>query len=257
VTRTGLTLVGEGFSPWTEKARWALDHYGVRYRYEEYAPLVDEPWLRLRARRLRGRISVPFLLGPGLAVGDSFAIAREAERLGDGAPLLPPDLLAAIEAWNARSDRLIAAGRAQVLARTDASAAAQAESLPAFVPPALRPRLAGLTRLGTAYIRWKYAVRPVPDELLEVDLAAVRAAIGTRHPATPREPGYLLDRFTYADVAVAAALQALRPHGRFPAALGPAQRDTWARPALAARWEDVLAWRDLLIDRHRAGSAPS
>ncbi len=157
MARAGLTLVGEGFSPWTEKARWALDHHGVRYHYEEYVPLVDEPWLRLRARRLGGRISVPFLLGPGVALGDSFAIAREAERIGHGAALLPPHLLPLIETWNERSERLIAAGRAQVLARTDASAAAQ--------------------------------------------------------------------------------------------------RDTWARPALAARWEDVLAWRDLLIDRHRSGSS--
>jgi glutathione S-transferase len=254
MARAGLTLVGEGFSPWTEKARWALDHHGVRYRYEEYAPLVDEPWLRLRARRLRGRISVPFLLGPGLSLGDSFAIAREAERIGDGVPLLPPDLLPAIAAWNERSERLIAAGRAQVLARTDASAAAQAESLPAFVPEALRPRLAGVARLGTAYIRRKYGVRPVPDEDLDADLAAVRAALARGHPTAPEALRYLLGRFTFADVAVAAALQVLRPHGRFPAALGPAQRDTWARPALAARWEDVLAWRDLMIDRHRPGS---
>jgi glutathione S-transferase len=250
----GLTLVGEGFSPWTEKARWALDHHGVRYRYEEYIPLVAEPWLRFRARRPLGRISVPFLLGPGLSLGDSFAIAGEAERIGGGAQLLPPDLLPAIEAWNERSNRLIAAGRAQVLARTDASAGAQAESLPAFVPEALRPRLAGVARLGTAYIRWKYAVRPVPDEELEADLAAVRAAVGSGHPTAPDAPRYLLGRFTFADVAVAVALQVLRPHARFPTALGPAQRDTWARPALAARWEDLLVWRAVVIDHHRPGS---
>jgi glutathione S-transferase len=64
VTAAGLVLVGEGFSPWTEKARWALDHHGIRYRCEEYVPLAGEPWLRLRARRFHGRISVLTCSGP-------------------------------------------------------------------------------------------------------------------------------------------------------------------------------------------------
>jgi glutathione S-transferase len=239
-----LTLVGEGFAPWTEKARWALDHHHIAYRYEEYSPLVSEPWLRIRARRWRGPISVPYLLGPRLSLGDSFAIAGEAERMGDGAPLLPADLVAAITVWNERSERLMRAGRAQILARTDADTAVAAESLPAFVPDALRPRLAGSVKVGTAYLRSKYAVRPVPDEELEPDLAAVRAAIGERH-------GYLVGRFTLADVAIATALQVVRPHPQRPAGLGPAQREAWARPALAARWQDLLAWRDEMLERHR------
>jgi hypothetical protein len=46
----------------------------------------------------------------------------------------------------------------------------------------------------------------------------------------------------------------LRRHAGFPTAVGPAQPDTWARPALAARWEDLLAWRDMVIDLRRSGS---
>jgi glutathione S-transferase len=113
------------------------------------------------------------------------------------------------------------------------------------LPPALRRALAPAARIGTTYLRRKYAVRPVSDEELEADLAAIRAAI-------PDGPGqFLLGRFTLADVAIATALQAVCPHHTAPSGLLPAQRDAWARPALAARWEDVLDWRDAMVDRHR------
>ncbi|MBX3188941.1 MAG: glutathione S-transferase [Labilithrix sp.] len=245
-----LVLVGEGFSPWTAKARWALAHHGIAHRYEEYTPIVSEPWLRVRARRMSGRVSVPHLLGPnGLSIGDSFAIAQEADARGEGAPLLPPELLEAIGDWNELSERLMRAGRSQILARTEESREVQIESLPPHMPRALRAIFAPSARLGTAYIRKKYGVSPVPDEALEEDLAAVRAAIAGR----PIEP--LLGRFTLADVAVATALQAVRPHRTAPVGLLPAQREAWARPELAARWEDVLAWRDAMIDRHLPASS--
>lgn len=245
MTTHGLTLVGEGFSPWTEKARWALDHHRILYRYEEYTPLLSEPWLRIRAGRGSGTISVPYLLGgDGLSLGDSFAIAREADRRGNGS-LVPEDLIDEITTWNERSERLMRAGRARILAQTEESREIQIESLPSQLPRALRSMLAPTVRIGTAHLRKKYAVRPVPDEELEPDLAAIRAAIA----GDPSRP--LLGRFTLADIAMATALQAVRPHRSEPAGLLPAQREAWARPELAARWEDVLAWRDAMI-RHRS-----
>ncbi len=240
-------LVGIGFSPWTEKARWALDHHRVAYRYEEYTPLLGEPWLRIRARRLGGPVSLPHLLGPdGLSVGDSFAIAQEAERIGRGEPLVPEDLLDAIRGWNERSERLMHAGRSQVLARTDTDRDVQIETLPPGMPLALRRALAPTVRLGTAYVKKKYDARAIPDDALEADLGAIRDAIG----GDPTRP--LLGRFTLADIAVATALQAVQPHRTEPRGLLPAQRRAWARPALATRWEDVLAWRDAMVERRPA-----
>src|SRR5262249_53974350 len=113
-------------------------------------------------------------------------------------------------------------------------------------PKGVRRLVAGSVRIGTAHLRRKYAVRPVHDDEIEPDLAAIRAAIDGR---PSREP--LLGRFTLADVAIAAALQVVRPHARSPVGLSPAMREAWARPTLAARWEDVLAWRDQMIERHR------
>ncbi|MBX3201257.1 MAG: glutathione S-transferase [Labilithrix sp.] len=252
MTPDDLVLVGEGFSPWTEKARWALEHHRLPYRYEEYTPLVGEPWLRIRANRPSGPISVPFLFaGDGRTVGDSFAIAEEADRRGDGRALVPAELRDEITAWNDRSERLMRAGRAQILARTEESKEVQIESLPPHLPRALRGVLAPTVRVATAYLRKKYAVRPVSDEELEAELAPIRAAISrTRTSDDPTRP--LLGHFTLADVAIATALQAVRPHTTEPAGLLPAQREAWARPALAARWEDVLAWRDAMLERRAA-----
>jgi len=72
------TLVGEAYSPFSEKARWALDHHRIPYAYREHYPLIGELSLRLRARRLKGRVSTPLLLAPEGPVLDSFAIAMSA-----------------------------------------------------------------------------------------------------------------------------------------------------------------------------------
>jgi glutathione S-transferase len=245
---SNLTLVGEGFSPWTEKARWALDHHGIAYRYDEFTPLMSELWLRIRAKRPSGTISVPYLLddddGRG-SMGDSFAIARAADRIGRGTPLVPEERLDEILGWNARSERLMRAGRARILAKTEESREVQIESLPPQLPRAVRGVLAPTVRFGTAWLRRKYAVREISDEELEVDLAPIRAAIA----GDASRP--LLGAFSLADIAIATALQAVRPHVTEPPGLLPAQREAWARPELASRWEDVLVWRDAMLERRR------
>jgi glutathione S-transferase len=65
--------------------------------------------------------------------------------------------------------------------------------------------------------------------------------------------GYVLSRsglsFTYADVALAAAMQVVRP--RQGSKLGPATREAWTNEALAREFEDLLAWRDAIYGKHR------
>ena len=54
-------LLGLPYSPWSEKARWALDARRVPYREVTYAPLLGEPALRLKLKRWRGNVTVPVL----------------------------------------------------------------------------------------------------------------------------------------------------------------------------------------------------
>lgn len=245
-----LLLIGEGFSPWTEKARWALDHHGLAYAYDEYTPLLGEPWLRIRARRPGGPVSVPWLVASdGLTLGDSLAIAREADRRSPGSPpLFPPDRASELLAWNELAERIKRAGRARILGQTEGDRAVAMESLPAFLPNVLRSPLAGSVRLATSYLRKKYAVKDVPDDALAPELDAIRATLRGDAP--------LLGTFTIADIAIATALQAIEPHATEPKALLPAQRRAWARPALAERYRDVLAWRDAMYETRRRRLRP-
>ena len=77
-----LTLHGVGYSPWTERARWALDHHRIPYRYREHIPMVGEPLLRRRAHgTLRVKATAPLLVHAGGAIDDSLAIMRYADAI--------------------------------------------------------------------------------------------------------------------------------------------------------------------------------
>ncbi|MDO9021111.1 MAG: hypothetical protein Q8S73_15675 [Deltaproteobacteria bacterium] len=58
-------LIGEDFSPWTEKACWALAHHGVVCTSRQFQPLLDEPWLRLKTRNYAGKATGPRCGRPG------------------------------------------------------------------------------------------------------------------------------------------------------------------------------------------------
>jgi glutathione S-transferase len=238
-------LVGEYFSPWTEKARWALDHHRIAYRYREHVPLLGEPLLRLRSRRLRGRVSVPLLITDEGPIPDSFAIFRHAERVGRGAPLVPVGREAEVVAWNARSEAAIAASRALYLLRAERDREALIEMQPAAFPRPVREASLPVARAAIAFLRRKYGIAADgAEEALDRELTALHVALdGGEH---------LLDaRFSYADVAMAVSLQFVAPLAEEYLHLGPATRASCRAPALADRFADLVAWRDRLYLRHR------
>jgi glutathione S-transferase len=79
------------------------------------------------------------------------------------------------------------------------------------------------------------------EEVLRPAFTELREALRGR--------SYLLDRFTFADIAMASSLQTLRARKGSP--LGPATREAWENAALAADFEDLLAWRDEVYAKHR------
>jgi glutathione S-transferase len=54
-------------------------------------------------------------------------------------------------------------------------------------------------------------------------------------------------------MAMAAALQFVEPVDDPHIRLGPVSRTLWREPPLAERHPELLAWRDRLYARHRAG----
>jgi glutathione S-transferase len=111
-------LVGIPFSPWSEKARWALEVRRVPYRKVTYAPLIGELGLRRRMGKWSGRVSVPVLFDDdGRPIADSLAIAQWADTRGEGESLFPEDLRSEVLRFAELSERALAAGRALSLPR--------------------------------------------------------------------------------------------------------------------------------------------
>lgn len=247
------TLVYLGYSPWSAKARWALAHHEVSYRKAPYVPMIGEPALRWRMRRLTGRVTVPVWIDGERVLTDSLEIAREAERIGRGAPLFPAGADADVAAWNDLGERLLAVGRARIV-----KASREHEDLRLeLVPPPLRrvaPLAQGLATLGLRYFERKYGLpdaRLDDEALLRDGFDRLRAAISDR--------GHVLGGFTYADIAMALPVTFIVPPAPPLLRLGEASRRRMADPDLRRDYPDLVEWRDGLLRRHhpwyRAGAS--
>lgn len=242
-------LYSESFAPWCEKARWALDHHGIRYRNIEHVPLLGELRLRWIARRTRGRATVPLLVTNGTRLNDSLLIAHWAENTGMGSPLFPSEWTDNIASWNHRSESLMEAGRALLLPRLLANDAALLEQLPPFIPSIFRPGMKPAATAGVKFIMRKYNTTAGKQEEHE---AAAREMLYTMRNALENSNRYLVgDRFTYADIAMAGALQFFAPVAEDFIRLGPATRTAWTHALIAAEYTDLVEWRDRLYIEHR------
>jgi glutathione S-transferase len=232
-------LYAESFAPWCEKARWALDHRRVSYRFIEHVPLVGEASLRLAARRPFGRVTVPLLVADGQVVMGSLQIARHAEAHGAGPSLsLEQD---AVASWDQRSEALMVAGRALLLARMLRSPAALREQVPSMVPAFMR---AAVGKAGVHFIVRKHAVPLAETSGHE---SAIRRVLSELRGALADGRMHLVgDVLSYADVTMAAALQLLLPVDDRYIRLGAATREAWTHHELARDYADLFGWRDRL-----------
>ncbi|AKQ63821.1 hypothetical protein A176_000733 [Myxococcus hansupus] len=237
-----ITLVGEAFSPWTQKARWALAYCGVAFAYQEYIPTLSEPLLRWRMRQWSGAVSVPVLLVGPQVVRGSWDIARYAaqragdERLGDFEAVAP---------WNQLGEAALAEARTRVVRRVLADPEALDEASAAVLPRPLRRPLRFIARDAARRLDRKYRHLVVPGSLrqaLERTRAGLLAAGGD----------HLLGRFSYADVIMAVVLEAVAPAAQIEPPLGPATRRCWSDDALAGEFADLLQWRARLVAAHSA-----
>lgn len=237
------------YSPWSERARWALDHHHLPYERAEHVPVLGGPLLRAAARRPLGRLSVPLLVDGEQAILGSLEIARFADARGSGEPLFPPGEDEAIERWNQVGENLLEAGRILITRKISQDPEAQRESTPAFVPEALKGAVASGAGMVTALLARKYGFSGVSDATARAQaregLLALRAALAS---GTPHLLG---DRFSYADLLMAASLQFLRPVADLYMPIGPATRRCWSNPDLAEEFEDLLVWRDKIYAEHR------
>lgn len=243
-------LVCLPYSPWSERAAWALDARGIDYEKQLYQPLLGE----LKLRRLRGSApgpaSVPVLAWEGGVIADSGAIARWADGRGSGPKLFPDE--AAVAAWEKIAEQALFAGRALALRRVLGSG----DALMDLVPKQLRflgPVARATSAAGVRRTLRKYGAAGITDDEHRAKLvdALDRIRDGIRN-------GTLLGSFSYADITVAQALVFVSPpeppadgKPRAGIRIGRGSRRAFRDPDLAPKYADLAAWRDGLYAKFR------
>ena len=241
-------LVSIRYSPWSERARWALDHHRIAYRILEHEPFLHELRLRHLAGWPRERATAPLLLDGGRRYRSGWEIAVYADTAGGGTPqLIPETLEPAIHEVDVLVDRTLQAGRTLLVAALLEDSEALDASWPSFVPRAVAAPLRPLARFGTRWFSRKYAL-DLAD--IEPQLHVIRTELDeVRRRLNGRE--LLLGSFSYADILVASMLQLVEPVSERHWKLRPELRRLWTRQDLADEYRDLLAWRDSVYERYR------
>jgi glutathione S-transferase len=229
------------YSPWSERARWALEAASIDHERKSYQPILGE--LSLRRLRNDGKpASVPVLVVDDAVIADSADIARWAA--SDG-PLRPDG---DDRAFDELFERGLAAGRVLGLRRV----LADRDALLEMVPPWLRmipPLAAAISAMGVRRTLAKYRSAD-PDEARRTLRSALEILRERLAAAPDGEPRTLCGRFTTADIAMSQVLAFVRPPDK-GLRVGPANRRCFHDPELAAEYPDLLAWRDALYARYR------
>lgn len=240
-------LLSLHYSPWSERARWALDYQGVEYRLVQHAPFLGERRLRKMVGKRVERATVPVLVADGEVLRDSWDIALYADRHGTRAKLVPAELEGSIRELNELAESTMVQSRGLVTAALLASDAALDEGLPRGVPAFVRPMLRPISRYGTRWFARKYGLDLSDLETPRRILARTLMLFRERYADRP----YLFDRFTYGDIIFCSLLQGVRPVDDRYLRLRPAWRQAWTQPALASEFGDLLERRDRLYAEHR------
>lgn len=236
-------LLGLAYSPWTIRARWALGHHKVEYRYREHVPMLGEGRLKRYAEQANIETpSVPMLVAGQMVVCDSYEIMCHADRIGHGTPL-DAESDEAAELIDAL-DPMMRACRVRVTKRTLEDRDALAEAAEAAGPKFLAPMLRGVAAMGARHIAKKYGYDP--EKADDGPLIA-----GLEHLAKLVAGGpYIGDRFGALDIIAASATNGIKPHARTAETMGPKTIEMWSAPELAERFAGLLAWREEIYAKH-------
>lgn len=248
-----LVLVGVAYSPWTEKARWAVRASGAPYVYQEFTPLISMPKMAMRLKKPPSQITVPVLFDHRKGIMDSWAIARHLDlyRAREGMRPLIPD--SASPRWGAllhANEALLDAGRALTMYRMEKDERLLAAGVPAFVPGAMRGMMGPVVRLAIRFLRHDFPTSRMP---MDLQLSRMRDAIKSlRKLLESRSSETLLaDGFSFADILIATSMQPIKPvdHPRYR--LSEGMRNVWSTPELADEAAPLLAYRDEMYAKFR------
>ena len=245
------TLWSLSFSPWSDQARWALDHCGVDYARRAYQPLLGEPGLRWKLRKWTGPVSVPILEADGGVLDDSFDIARyaDAHAIEPSRRLFPDGSEAQIAEYDRLAQRALSAARKLGLQRVLQDESALGDLVPKNLkvlgPVAIKIAASGVRRT----IR-KYADVTPDDPRAAIVEALDRLREDLPAPNGKDKPRFVLGTFSYGDIVMAQALAFVSPppsHLR----LGEGSRRAYLIEDLAEEYADLVRWRDGLYAQRK------
>ena len=234
-------------SPWSSKALWALEHAKIPFKRRPFEPMVDELWLRFKLglypwhAGFWQRHTVPIAVvqrpnEPSRILSDSFDIATWAMKSGD---------ISTFRTWNKLSDVILDYARASFarVATRDVQLAVEIlaprwlKKLPAFL-------VRMVMTLGVKVFAMKYR-----RENLDSDPAVVLEAIGKLREALRKGQGrYLVDdRFSYADIVMAIAVNSLSPSKGVIQFTVPSR---YGEADILEDFEDVKKWKEDVMERH-------
>lgn len=233
-----MQLITIRFSHYCEKARWALDRFGVPYQETSFLPGFHAAAVRRVTTgkapdRAGSRWSTPLLiLQDGTCVHDSRAIVRWVSTVHGGGALYPSADVASIE--DDLHDRLALHSRRLAYAHLLRSASGLYPLLAQETARARRPLLWMATPLIARTLR--KAMR-IDDESAAKSERIVRMEFERWSAVLSRQPHCAADGFTAADIAFACAaapVLVVQAHEGFGAPL-PALEDLPEETAALAR----------------------
>jgi glutathione S-transferase len=235
-----LKLYGITFSPWTYKARWALEWHRIPYDYSEYAVMMDKLSTRIRLRHFTGSLTVPAARIGKTVLLNSLEIASYADRKGEGKTLLldNPEVLV----WDALADEFQRLGRYRLTKSFASDPLALKESL-----PGLLQRIPGSALLGKLGVQYMLRTYPVESDLSAANNRMREILLEIRKKL--EEGDFLIGEPSYADMAIAAMLQMVDPVGSHFIPLKPSAETHWRVESLAEEFRDLCVWRDRVFER--------
>lgn len=233
-----ISIWGLRYSPWTERALFALDAKKVPYRFHRYQPILGEIPLKLKSKH-SGRLTVPVAETEHGWLFDSLEIVRYADRVGAGDPLFSKLDQSLEETVRSGLD----AARSFTTQRIFASEATLLE----YAPPSLPKLLAGpMAKLGMTLFSRKYAL---DARNKENDRSALSRAFETVKPWMQSVPDALSTDVLW----VTSLVSGISPHGgiRMTDNMRAAFTDTEA----CTKFSWATEWRDAVYDRYRNARA--
>jgi len=241
-------------SPWSEKARWAMDLSHYKYTKINFTPMITTPIVRLRSRNFTRKVTAPILISNQLCISDAYKIAQHVNSENNSknhasVDLFPLELKSQIDEWEILSNQILQAGRALVCIRMKNHRGAKLMSLPPIIPSAIRPLMLPVATTGLYYFKTKYGFdwnrREEYIETMSQGLRKVKEQL-------TNSGDYLLGKFTYADIALAVTLQMIEPVGNKYIPLDSNTESCWKTPELKEEFSDVIEWRNRIYQKHRS-----